>query len=85
MADLHDRHSVHQLTEANWVSSRRVRRSCNILMPAWIEATDDGRYRGTYGFPDKGFGVEKVFDLLGEALEWANHDGSGMMLYVGDT
>jgi hypothetical protein len=54
-------------------------------MPAWIEATDDGRYRGTYGFPDKGFGVAKVFDLLGEALEWANHDGSGMLLYVGDT
>jgi hypothetical protein len=34
-----------------------------------------GRYRDIYGFGQKSFGAEIMFDSLDEALAWANHDG----------
>jgi hypothetical protein len=54
-----------------------------IWMSARIEATEDGRYRGVYGDPN-GFGTEVFFDLLEEALAWANRDGSAAFLTVTD-
>jgi hypothetical protein len=53
-------------------------------MDAHIEQDTDCRYRVIYGFPQKGFGAEEIFDSLDKALGWANHDGGGVMLIVED-
>ena len=82
--DPHERVHVKRLTEANWPDSIRTRLSCRIWMGARIEQDTDGRDRGIYGFPQKGFGAEVMFDSLDEALGWANHDGGGVMLWVED-
>ena len=50
--------------------------SCGIWMSVRIEETRDGSYRGIYGNPD-GLGTEARFDLLDDALAWANRDGGG--------
>lgn len=77
-----NRKSVRQLTAENWRDSSRTRLACGILMGARIEDAGAGRYRGIYGFPHKGFGADRIFDSLEEALAWANHDGGGVMLFV---
>ena len=82
--DPHERVSVRRLTSENWHDSSRTRRSCGISMPARVEETLDGRYRVIYGFPQKGFGAEEIFNSLDEALGWANHDGGGVMIFVED-
>jgi len=82
--DPHERVSVRRLTETNWRQSSRTRLSCGIWMPARVEETLDGRYRGIYGFPQKGFGADRIFDSLEEALAWANVDGGGVMIFVED-
>jgi hypothetical protein len=41
-------------------------------MRCYLEDAGDGSIRGVYGFPDKGFGAERTFDSLEEALRWAN-------------
>jgi hypothetical protein len=56
-----------------------------ILMTVRIEDAGDGRYRGIYGAPRKGFGSEQLFDTLEDALRWANGDGSAALLIVTDT
>jgi hypothetical protein len=78
--DSHKRVHAMRLTEANWLDSIRMRRSCGISMGAHIEDAGAGRYRVIYGFPQKGFGATEIFDSLDEALGWANHDGGGVMI-----
>jgi hypothetical protein len=41
----------------------------------------DGSFRGIYGNPDV-LGTEARFDLLGDALAWANRDGGGIILML---
>jgi hypothetical protein len=79
-----DRKSVRLLTNENWHDSIRTRRSSGISMGARIEQDTDSRYRVIYGFPQKGFGAEEIFDSLDKALSWANHDGGGVMIFVED-
>jgi hypothetical protein len=78
------RKSVDVLTAENWRDSVRTRLSCGIRMGAYIEGAGGGRYRGVYGFPHKGFGAERLFDSLEEALAWANQDGGGVLLRVSE-
>jgi hypothetical protein len=78
------RKSVDVLTAENWRDSARTRLSCGIRMGARIEDAGDGRYVGIYGFPQKGFGSEVIFDSLDEALTWANRDGGGVMIFIED-
>jgi hypothetical protein len=75
------RQHVDRLTVENWRDSSRSRVSCGIWMAARIEENEDGSYRGIYGNPE-GFGTEAHFDLLAEALAWANRDGGGTLLVI---
>lgn len=47
-----------------------------------IEDAGHGRYRGVYGFLEKGFGADRLFESLDEALTWANTDDGGVLLIV---
>jgi hypothetical protein len=75
------RQHVDRLTVENWHESSRTRVSCGMWMPVRIDETEDGAYRGIYGNPDL-LGTEAHFDLLHEALAWANRDGGGTLIIV---
>ena len=75
------RQHVDRLTVENWRESSRTRVSCGLWMGVRIEEAGDGSYRGIYGNPD-GLGTEAHFDLLDDALAWANRDGGGIVLML---
>ena len=75
------RQHVDRLTVENWRDSSRTRVSCGIWMSVRIEENEDGSYRGIYGNPET-LGTETHFDVLDEALAWANRDGGGTLLII---
>ncbi|HEY3200839.1 MAG TPA: hypothetical protein VGK55_09865 [Actinomycetes bacterium] len=79
-----NRESVRRLTADNWRNSIRSHLSCRIQMRCYLDDAGGGSVRGAYGFPEQGFGAERVFDSLDEALAWANTDGGGVVLFVDD-